>query len=146
MGVLVCSSLCFATGPPSFCFNETAGEGDDFYGTQRWLRAESSPIRTHTPCPLQPALSAPLWRVLWRWGLAEGCRWHQAGADAIPPLPVPVPQPSVIRPNICKPKVPLSPTVTVSHLAFLLEGRSGKGSTSKVLGLSHLQRVNLPRG
>lgn len=50
-------------------------------------------------CPTQRIPSAPLWRVLWRWGLAEGCRWHWAGADAIPPLPVPAPQPSVIGPK-----------------------------------------------
>ncbi|KAL7850687.1 hypothetical protein SRHO_G00200360 [Serrasalmus rhombeus] len=38
--------------------------------------------------------------------------------------------------NICKPKVPLSPTVTASRLAFLLEGRLGASFAKHSAGSS----------
>ena len=49
-----------------------------------------------------------------------GCMWHQPGADIVPVAPLATPAPSVIRVNICKPKVPLSPSVRAVCLAFPL--------------------------
>lgn len=45
---------------------------------------------------------------------------HQPGRDIIPVAPLATPAPSVIRANICKPKVPLSPSVRAVCLAFPL--------------------------
>lgn len=53
-------------------------------------------------------------------GGRAGVRGHQPGRDIVPVAPLAAPAPSVIRANICKPKVPLSPSVRAVCLAFPL--------------------------